>query len=231
MAYYVSKTMASIVSEALLLLNKVEGQDEPDNVDMQRGAKALQMMLESWQTQGVSFWMRRRDELFTADGMADYDLSVDPGVNAIELLHCSLCDEDDEEESEQTVNIISRQDYLDMPNKLTEGRPTQVWFSFDENDLATITFWPVPDDSYKIKIDYRLRFTNTNTTTTVIDIPRHWLRATIWSLADELQVSYGLSGTAKGQMVSFKAREFFDTAAAFDNIQDGGGEIRFQPGP
>ncbi len=229
MAYFVAKTMSSIVSEALLLLNKVEGQDEPDAVDMQRGAKALQMMLESWQAEGLNLWMRRRGEIYLADGIAEYDMT-DTGDDIVELLHLSLVDEDDTTEAEGTISIISRQDYLEMPNKLTEGRPNMAWLSYDEDDTATLTFWPVPDDSYKVKVDYKTRFTNATVTTTEIEIPRYWLKATIWCLARDLAVPYGIVGSAAGMKIEAEAQKLYDTAAAFDNIQQGGGDIRFAPG-
>jgi hypothetical protein len=229
MAYYVTKTMASIVSEALQLLNKVEGQDEPDNVDMQRGAKALQMMLEEWQAQGLTMWMRRRGELFISEGIADYDM-VDTGDNVIELLFVSLVETDDDEEAESTISIISRQDYLDMPDKLTQGRPVMAWLSYNEDDTATITFWPTPDDDYKIKVDYKTRFTNASVTTTEIEIPRYWLKAVIWCLARDLAIPYGVVGSPAGMAIAAEAQSLYNTAAAFDEIQQGGGEIRFAPG-
>ena len=229
MAYYVTKTMSSIVSEALGLLNVVEAQDEPDNVDMQRGAKALQMMLESWQAEDLTLWMRRRNELYITEGLADYDLS-DTGDNVIELLYASLVDPDDEEEAETPLSIISRQDYLEQTNKLTEGTPTMVWLSYDEDDTATVTFWPTPDDDYKVKLDYKLRFTNQTVTTAEIEIPRYWLKATIWCLARDLTAPYGFVGTPLGMKIEAEAQKLYDTAAAFDNIQQGGGELRFVAG-
>ncbi len=229
MALYVTKTMSSIVSEALLLLNKIDAQDEPDDTDMARGCRTLQMMLEAWQAEGLNLWMRRRGEIFLTDGIAEYDLA-DTGDDAVELLHISLVDADDDEESEGTVSIISRQDYLEQPNKLTEGRPNMVWFSYNEDDEATLTFWPVPDDEYKVKVDYKTRFTNATVATTEVEVPRYWLKAVIYSLADDLATAYGMVETVRGQKINAKAKELYDTAAAFDNIQQGGGDIRFVPG-
>jgi hypothetical protein len=229
MAYYVTKTMSSIVSEALLLLNKVEGQNEPDNVDMQRGAKALQMMLESWQAEGLNLWLRTRGEIYISASVADYDLA-DTGDDAIELLYVSLVDTDDDNEVEQPISIISRQDYLETPDKITEGRPTMAWLSYNEDDTATLTLWPTPDDTYKLKVDYKKRFTNATATTTEIEIPRYWLKATIWCLARDLTAPYGVVGSPLGMKIEAEAQKQYEIAAAFDNIQQGGGDIRFVAG-
>lgn len=234
MALYVTKTMSSIVSEALLLLNKIDAQDEPDATDMARGCRTLQMMLEEWQTEaGLELWIQRRGEIFLSEGITDYDMS-DTGDDVIELTHISLVDADAEaetdEESELTVSIISRQDYLEQPNKFVQGQPNMVWFHFDEDDTATLTFWPTPDDDYRAKVSYKARFTNATVTTTEIQIPRYWLKAVIYGLADDLATAFGSVETVRGQKINAKAREYYDKAAAFDNIQQGGGEIRFVPG-
>ena len=81
-----------------------------------------------------------------------------------------------------------------------------------------------------MKLDNKLRFTNQTVTTAEIEIPRYWLKATIWCLARDLTAPYGFVGTPLGMKFEAEAQKLYDTAAAFDNIQQGGGELRFVAG-
>jgi hypothetical protein len=53
------------------------------------------------------------------------------------------------------ISRISRGDYLDTPDKTTQGRPSQ--FYIDRLITPTITVWPSPENSTDQLIYYRIR--------------------------------------------------------------------------
>lgn len=227
MTLYVTKTIRDLVTEALRVLNVVEGTSEPTAGDMLRGARALQTMLKTLQSEGMTIWLRRDADITIAESVADYDMANE-GLSIRELVYASIIEEDDEEEHEQPLAILSRLDYKQQPDKAVQGKPTQVYFNVTETD-QTLIFWPTPDDTFTVRIDYRQEFTNQTDENDEIEVPDYWIEALIYKLAERLLIPYGFSGTPTSQEVRFMSKDLYDTASAFDVVQDGGGIIHFVP--
>ena len=60
-------------------------------------------------------------------------------------------------QSDLTINRISVSTYSSIPNKLSEGRPIQMWVD-RRRDAPVLNLWPVPDktDTYVLKY-WRIR--------------------------------------------------------------------------
>jgi len=88
-------------------------------------------------------------------GTSEYNLPAD----TIDLLEQVIRTNSGDTATQQdlTINRISVSTYSSIPNKLTEGRPIQVWIE-RLRDNPTINVWPVPDknDEYIFKY-YRMR--------------------------------------------------------------------------
>ena len=72
------------------------------------------------------------------------------------------------------VTRIGRQDYLSIPDKTTQGRPTQ--FFVDRQITPTITVWPAPENSTDQLIYYRIRrIEDVDASTNDADVPFRFL--------------------------------------------------------
>ena len=77
---------------------------------------------------------------------------------------------------------ISRQEYLSIPTKTTQGRPTQ--FYINRQITPTLTIWPVPENSTDALIYYRVRrIEDADAATNNPDIPFRFLPCLISGLA------------------------------------------------
>lgn len=229
MTFYVTKTATGLVTEALAMLRVIDENAPLQGFDLERGSKHLDMMLKSIQAEGATLWMRRRECLDLVEGTADYVLS-DEGITTIEVVQASIGTPDSTPDDELIVSIVSRSDYMDMPGKDIQGRPTQIWFHTDEDEGAQVTVWPTPDASYVLKLDHREPFSSITDTNAEIEVPDYWVEAIVYGLAKRCAFPFGRTGTPTYQEIKDLAKDLYDTAAAFDIIQDGGGEIRFAPG-
>lgn len=227
MTLYVTKTIRDLVTESLRILNIVEGTSEPTAMDMVRGARALQTMLKTLQSEGMTIWLRRDADITIAESVADYDLANE-GLSVRELVYASIIEENDEEEHEQPLAILSDLDYRQQPDKSVAGKPTQVYFNVTESS-QTLIFWPTPDDTFTARIRYRMEFTNQTDENDEIEVPDYWTEAIIYKLAERLLIPYGFSGKPISQEVRFMATDLYQTASAFDVLQDGGGFTHFVP--
>jgi len=229
MALYVTKSATGLVTEALGLLGLVDGESPISSDDLEAGSRQLGMFLKSIQAEGATLWMRRRLTVDLTEGEKDYILS-DSSITALDVIQATTSD-DEEGENEIPIKMISRRDYMDFTGKNSTGRPVQMWFHSDEADGPTVTVWPIPDDEYVLNLDHREPFSDITSATAEIEIPDYWQEAIVYGLAKRCGIAFGKAGTDRFREIRADAKDLYDTAAAFDIVMDGVGEVRFAPGP
>ena len=85
------------------------------------------------------------------------------------------------------VTRIGRQDYLSIPDKTTQRRPTQ--FFVDRQITPTITVWPAPENSTDQLIYYRIRrIEDVDASTNDADVPFRFLPCLVAGLSYYLSV-------------------------------------------
>ena len=89
--------------------------------------------------------------------------------------------------SDISINRISRGDYLNTPDKTTQGRPTQ--FYVDRLITPTVTVWPSPENSTDELIYYRVRrIEDADTAINTADLPFRFLPCLVAGLAYYLAI-------------------------------------------
>ena len=84
-----------------------------------------------------------------------------------------------------SINRISRQEYLSIPKKTTQGRPTQCYM--DRQITPTISVWPAPENSTDSLIYYRVkRIQDADAATNTADIPFRFLPCLIAGLSYQI---------------------------------------------
>ena len=84
-----------------------------------------------------------------------------------------------------SITRISRQEYLSIPKKTTQGRPTQ--FYVDRQITPTITVWPAPENSTDSIIYYRVkRIQDADAATNTADVPYRFLPCLVAGLAFQI---------------------------------------------
>jgi len=84
--------------------------------------------------------------------------------------------------SDVSITRINRQDYLTIPDKTTQGRPTQ--FYIDRQITPTVTVWPAPENSTDQLIYYRVkRIEDADAATNNADVPFRFLPCLVAGLA------------------------------------------------
>ncbi len=92
--------------------------------------------------------------------------------------------------TEVPVGRISRQEYLNIPNKTTTGQPSLYYVDQSTINAPVVYFWPVPAASTAVSYDC-MRFTQTVLSLSeTLDINRQWLDAVAAGLALRLAKKY-----------------------------------------
>jgi hypothetical protein len=94
--------------------------------DLRTARRSLNLMTIEWANRGINLWTIEQGQIVMATGQASYPFPVD----TIDLLD-QVIRQNNGTTNQIDINIsrISESTYSTLPNKLTQGRPIQVWIN------------------------------------------------------------------------------------------------------
>lgn len=118
------------------------GKEMRSGYDLRTARRSFNLMTIDWQNRGINMWTIDEGSITMTNGVATYDLPAD----TIDLLdHVVRTGQGSvSTQADITISRISVSTYATIPNKLSTGRPLQVWVQ-RLRDAPKITVWPVPD--------------------------------------------------------------------------------------
>ena len=123
--------------------------------DLRTARRSMNLLTIEWQNRGINLWTIDEGTINMVEGTSQYDLPAD----TIDLLEQVIRTNSGVTATQSDLNItrISVSTYASIPNKLTQGRPIQVYIE-RLRDNPKINVWPVPDQSsYYVFKYYRMR--------------------------------------------------------------------------
>lgn len=130
--------------------------------DLKTATRSLNLMLADWANRGLNQWTikQRTISLVKSDG----EYSLDPDV--IDILAVVVR----RDGTDFSIDRISRDEFLAIPTKTTEGRPTQ--FFLDRQITPNLKIWPLPENSTDVLIyDSLTRIDDANTAKNTMEVP------------------------------------------------------------
>ena len=106
--------------------------------------RSLNFLLTSWANQGINLWTVTAGDINLTQGQGTYDLPAD----CIDIIE-HVIRQNPGSQYNQTDLIIPRialPTYAAIPNKLTQGRPVQVYVN-RQTPIPQINIWPTPNQS------------------------------------------------------------------------------------
>jgi hypothetical protein len=130
------------------------GREMRTGYDLRTARRSMNLLTIEWQNRGINLWTIDEGSVTLTEGTSEYDLPAD----TVDLLEHVVRTDSGDATSQQdlTISRISVSTYSSIPNKLSEGRPIQVYV---ERLRATpkINIWPVPDKSGYVFYYWRMR--------------------------------------------------------------------------
>ena len=106
--------------------------------DATTARRSLNIMFAEWANRGLNLWTVKQATQTLTQGTSAYTLTSD---KIVDLLEVSLRRDGTDFE----LKTISRGEYSTLPNKTTQGRPSQYYF--DRQIAPVINLWAVPENS------------------------------------------------------------------------------------
>lgn len=205
----------------------IHADEEPlEAVDLVSGLQGLTMMLKAWQADGVMCWTFTELTLTLIQGTASYVFGSGGSVTTVPLDIETI--EINRGTSDLRMIPLSREDYRALPNKTTQGYPTQFYYQRARAG-GTLYVWPAPDATAgTLKINARRLIMDMDASVDDVDLPQEWFEAIIYGLADRIAEDYGLSATPDGMKVASQAARSYGVVKGLDT-GEGEGSLSIVP--
>tara|TARA_R110002167_G_scaffold289888_1_gene494958 strand:- start:88 stop:756 length:669 start_codon:yes stop_codon:yes gene_type:complete len=105
--------------------------------DLKSAKRSLNLMLAEWANRGLNQWTIAQRTVAMVEGTGEYAL----GADVIDILSLVVR----RSGTDYSLTRLSRDGYITIPNKTTDGRPNQ--FFLDRQVTPNLKIWPVPDNS------------------------------------------------------------------------------------
>ena len=130
--------------------------------DLKTAKRSLNLMLAEWSNRGLNQWtITQRTQTVAADD-TEYSL----GTDVIDILSAVVR----RSSVDYSLERVSRDQYLSIPNKTNTGRPSQ--FFLDRQTTPNLKIWPAPDNSTDVIYYNALtRMDDADTFINTMDIP------------------------------------------------------------
>jgi len=125
------------------------GREMRSGYDLRTARRSMNLMTIEWQNRGINLWTIEEGTVTLTKGSSQYTLPADT-IDLIEQV-IRTNSGNTSTQSDLTLNRIGVSTFASIPNKLTEGRPIQMWID-RQRDAPVLNLWPVPDknDTYII---------------------------------------------------------------------------------
>ena len=172
--------------------------------DLKTAKRSLNLLLADWANRGLNQWTIKQRQVTLAVGDGQYDL----GTDVIDVLSVVLR----RDGTDYALERLSRSDYLNVPNKTTQGRPNQ--FFLDRQLTPNLKLWPVPENTTDVVIyDALTRMDDADVYTNTMDLPFRFYPCLAAGLAYYIALKRAPN---RVQMLKAVYEEEFDRAATED---------------
>lgn len=172
--------------------------------DLKTARRSLNLLLADWANRGLNQWTIKQRSLTMVVGDGEYDL----GADVIDVLSVVVR----RNNTDYSLERLSRDSFLTIPNKTTQGRPNQ--FFLDRQLTPNLKLWPVPDNSTDVVLyDALTRMDDADDYTNTMDLPFRFYPCLAAGLAYYIALKRAPN---RVQMLKAVYEEEFDRAATED---------------
>ena len=178
--------------------------------------RSMNLLFSEFANRGINYWTLSQNTLTLVNGTTSYALPT----GTIYILDAVI--RDSSSNTDQIINRITIQDYNQLPNKDSEGKPSQ--YMIDRQYTPVVYFWAVPNTSTYSMVYWAMnQLEDVTLSNQDADIPYRWNDTICAGLASKLAMKYA---PEKFQVLNEMYERSFNFAASSDND---GVSLRVQP--
>jgi hypothetical protein len=136
--------------------------------DQRTARRSLNLVLADWANRGLNQWTITQDTVTVTAGQASYYLNASD-IDVLQSVIRNTTGSGATQQYDLTMERVSREYYTNIPNKLTQGRPVQLFM--DRQIIPVMYIWPVPDQTYYMVINKLVRMDDANAGVNTMQMP------------------------------------------------------------
>jgi len=154
--------------------------------DIETARRSLNLLSLEWANRGLNFWCVEQGTASTTASTSTITLPAD----TVDLIEYWIRDGTGTSQNDLPLSRFSVSQYSTIPNKLTEGRPVNIFI--DKQAAAPVAYlWPTPDKVYTFAYQRIRRIEDTGSFgSTNPDVPARFLPALVSGLAFRISQKY-----------------------------------------
>jgi hypothetical protein len=178
--------------------------------------RSINLLFSEFANRGINYWTVTSNTLTLVSGTSSYALPA----GTIDIMDAVV--RDSSSSTDTIINRITLQEYNQLPNKTSSGKPSQ--FMIDRQYTPVIYLWQVPNTSTYSMVYWAMnQQDDVNASNQDADIPYRWSDTICAGLASKLAIKYAPD---KFQLLNEMYERSFSFAASSDND---GVSLRIQP--
>ena len=172
--------------------------------------RSLNLLFSEWANRGINYWTVQNKTLSLVDGQTTYTLPV----GTIDLIDVVIRETSGASTIDTVLQRVSIADYNQLPNKSSEGKPSQ--YMLDKQYTPVAYLWQVPDSSTAYSLVYWSinQLEDITVSNQDADIPYRWSDCICAGLSSKLALKFA---PEKFQLLDQVYERAFDFAASSDN--------------
>jgi hypothetical protein len=207
------------------------GEELRTGYQFRTAARSMNYLLGEWANRGINLWTVEPGLIPLVKGQAEYFIPPNDNSTVDLLEHVVRTGNDTPNQTDITISRISMSTYASIPNKVTPGRPIQL-FVRRLNDGPLVTVWPVPDRGTAEAPYYHLvylrlrRIYDAGTGINTADVPFRFNEALVAGLAYKIALKLPNADPTRIQGLKAMYDEAWELASAEDREK---APVRFVP--
>lgn len=136
--------------------------------DQRTARRSLNLLLAEWANRGLNQWTIKQESVEVGPAAHIYPLSA----TTIDIVSAVVRNPEGigtPSQVDLTLERISRDYYLNIPNKLVQGRPVQYFLN--RQITPELTIWPTPNETYYVIIDKLVRMDDASAGVNTLEMP------------------------------------------------------------
>ena len=169
--------------------------------DMRRARRNLNLLFAEWGNRGIHMWKVDLDEVALVAGQAEYTVASDVSDVLEAFISTTASASDSASTQDVSITKIDRSAYAALPNKLSQGQPSQYYV--DRLTTPKIYLYQAPDASTYTTLKYYVikRIEDAGAYTNEADVVYRFLPCMVAGLAYYLSMQYDVQRTQMLKLV------------------------------
>ena len=123
------------------------GQEVRTGYDAQKARRSLNILFQEWTNRGIKLWTVTKVTDTVTESTEEYTMNA----YDLDILEAAVR----RDSVDYRLQRIGREDYLNIPNKTQEGRPTMIYV--ERSTTPKYYLWPTPENSTDQIVSYRMQ--------------------------------------------------------------------------